>query len=311
MRELVAPGAHVDQVLEALDGAELPEPVCKTLRRALRQALSSEAQAVEEAVERVETVLSLPWRTRAPERFDATHLKRALDHTHGGLEGVKTRLIEVLAASPQTCGPLTVEGPRRGAEAETQAAALVVRPGRPRAEVPVPCLAGARGTGKTSLAVAVAQALGRPHVRIWLGKGNPESLIRGVKNGVTGRIVDGLCEAGVDNPVFVLEGLDRVESEAAEALLDVLDPARRPAFRDEYPPGPVRPVPGRVDRDGGRSGRDTGGGTQADRGDRDAGVHRGGEAGHRAAVPAEAPVRRVRTHGGDVPVARAGGGDGK
>ena len=234
VRELVAPGAHVDQVLEALDGAELPEPVCKTLRRALRQALASEAQAVEEAVERAETVLSLPWRTRAPERFDATHLKRALDRTHGGLEGVKTRLIEVLAASPQTRGPLTVEGPRRGAEAETQAAALVVRPGRPRAEAPVPCLAGARGTGKTSLAVAVAQALGLPHVRIWLGKGNPESLIRGVENGVTGRIVDGLCEAGVDNPVFVLEGLDRVESEAAEALLDVLDPARRPAFRDEY-----------------------------------------------------------------------------
>ena len=148
VRELVAPGAHVDQVLEALDGAELPEPVCKTLRRALRQALASEAQAVEEAVERAETVLSLPWRTRAPERFDATHLKRALDRTHGGLEGVKTRLIEVLAASPQTRGPLTVEGPRRGAEAETQAAALVVRPGRPRAEAPVPCLAGARGTGK-------------------------------------------------------------------------------------------------------------------------------------------------------------------
>ena len=131
VRGLVAPAAHVDQVLEALDGAELPEAVCKTLRRALRQALASEAQAVEEAVERAETVLSLPWRTHAPERFDAAHLKRALDHTHGGLGGVKTCLIEVLAASPQTRGPLTVEGPRRAAEAETQAAARVVRPGRP------------------------------------------------------------------------------------------------------------------------------------------------------------------------------------
>ena len=234
VRALVAPGARIDAVLGALAGDALPHAVCRTLQRALGQALASETAGVEEALDRAERVLSLPWRTRAPEGFDAAHLKRALDQTHGGLDAVKTRLIEVLAACPQTVGPLTVEGPRRAVEAETQAAVLVVRPGRQRAEAPVPCLAGARGTGKKSLAVAVAQALGRPHVRVRLGKGNAGSLIRGVENGVTGRIVEGLREAGANNPVFVLEELDRVKPENAEALLDVLDPARRPAFRDEY-----------------------------------------------------------------------------
>ncbi len=83
--------------------------------------------------------------------------------------------------------------------------------------------------------MAVAHALGRPHVRVRLGEGNPERLIRGVEKRATRRIVDGLREAGVNNAVFILEGLDRVESEATEALLDVLDPARRTAFRDDYP----------------------------------------------------------------------------
>ena len=180
-------------------------------------------------------VLALPWRTREPERFDPAHVAQALDRTHGGLERVKTRLLQVLAACPQTRGPLTVEGVRRNRGAETdRPPALVVRPGPARTPTPVPCLAGPSGTGKTSLAVAVAEALGRTHVRVPLGKGNAECLIRGVENGVTGRIVEGLHEAGVGNPVFILEELDRVASDAADALLDVLDPGRRSAFRDEY-----------------------------------------------------------------------------
>ena len=191
--------------------------------------------AVDEALDRAEMVLALPWRTREPERFDPAHVAQALDRTHGGLERVKTRLLQVLAACPQTRGPLTVEGVRRNRGAETdRPPALVVRPGPARTPTPVPCLAGPSGTGKTSLAVAVAEALGRTHVRVALGKGNAECLIRGVENGVTGRIVEGLHEAGVGNPVFILEELDRVASDAADALLDVLDPARRSAFRDEY-----------------------------------------------------------------------------
>ena len=234
VRALAAPGARLEQVLDALEAAELPCPASETLRRSVR-ALGSDAAAVDEALDRAEMVLALPWRTREPERFDPAYVAQALDRTHGGLERVKTRLLQVLAACPQTRGPLTVEGVRRNRGAETdRPPALVVRPGPARTPTPVPCLAGPSGTGKTSLAVAVAEALGRTHVRVPLGKGNAECLIRGVENGVTGRIVEGLHEAGVGNPVFILEELDRVASDAADALLDVLDPGRRSAFLDEY-----------------------------------------------------------------------------
>ena len=234
VRALVTPGARLDQVLATVDAAGLPGPVRQTLRRNVRQALASEAQAVDEALDRAETVLSLPWRTCEPQRFDPDHLKQALDRTHGGLEPVKTRILQVLAACPQTRGLLTVEGPRGGRGAETDACALAVRPGPPEAPGSVLCLAGRPGTGKQSLAVAVARALGRSHVRVTLGDHNTERLLRGVEGDAAGRIVAGLREAGVNNPVFILEAVDQVEQEAAEALLGVLDPGRRTAFRDAY-----------------------------------------------------------------------------
>ena len=234
VRALVSPGARLDQVLGALEAAELPRPVCGTLRRKVR-ALASEAAEVEEALDRAEMVLALPWRTRTPERFDAAQVAQALDRSHGALERVKTRLVQVLAACPPTRGPLTVERPGRRRGAETDAPpALVVRPGLPRTPTPIPCLAGPPGTGKTTLAVAVAEALGRTHVRVPVGEGNVEHLIRGREGAAAGRIIQGLRHAGVNNPVFILEDLDRVASEAADALADVLDPARRTAFRDEY-----------------------------------------------------------------------------
>ena len=115
-----APGGRrrcgrLDQVLGALEDAGLPGPVRQTLRREVGQALASESEAVAEALDRAAMVLALPWRTREPERFDPDQAAWAPHDTHGGLERVKTRIIEVLAACPQTRGQLTVEGPRPGA----------------------------------------------------------------------------------------------------------------------------------------------------------------------------------------------------
>ena len=235
VRALDAPGAHVDQALATLDDAGLPTAVRQTLRRQVREALASRSDAVGEALDRAEKALALPWRASEPQGFDPQRLQRALNHSHGALAQVKTRIRDVLAACPQTRALLTVERPDRGPAAATGASfALAVRPGPPEAPGSVLCLAGPAGTGKSSLAEAVARALGRTHVRATLEGANPERLIRGSEGGAAGRIVEGLCEAGVSNPVFILEAVDRVEPDAAGALLYLLDPARRTAFRDAY-----------------------------------------------------------------------------
>ena len=235
VRALAAPGTQVDQALATLDDAGLPAAVRQTLRRQVREALDSRSDAVREALGRAEKALALPWRTSESQGFDPQRLQRALNHSHGALAQVKTRIRDVLAACPQTRALLTVERPGRGPTAAAGAPpALAVRPGPPEAPGSVLCLAGPKGTGKSSLAEAVARALGRTHVRATLEGPDAERLVRGSAGGAAGRIVEGLCEAGVNNPVFILEAVDRVEPDAAGALLYLLDPARRTAFRDAY-----------------------------------------------------------------------------
>ena len=232
LRALGAPDTRLEQVLEALGRVDLPGGVCETLRRELRRALA--ARTVGKVVDRAQRVLRLPWCRRSPARWDAAGVSLALERAHGGHGWARARLIEALAACPQSSGLLTVEGARdgRGVAAAGAPLALVVRPAA--AAAPVPCLAGPPGTGKTSLAAAAAAALGRARVQVMLGGQDAERLLHGVEDGVTGRIVEGLCETGVNNLVFILEGIDRVDDEAAGVLLDVLDPQRRRAFRDAY-----------------------------------------------------------------------------
>ena len=232
VRALAAPGPRVDRVLAALDDGVLPGIVQEVLRRTLQESLASGGAAVEPALDRAAMAVDLPWRTQAPARFDRVRLREVLDRTHAGLDRVKGRLVEVLAASRGTGGLLTVESPSRVA-ADGVPSALVVRPRAPRTPARIPCLAGPAGTGRRSLSAAVAEALGRPHVRATLD-GDASARIRGNEDAGPGCIVEGLLEAGARNPVFLLEAIDQVEPDAAEALLDVLDPERGKRFRDQY-----------------------------------------------------------------------------
>ena len=235
VRAAFAPGTRIAEALRSLEGAGLPPAVRNPLWRDVVRALGSPPQALDAVLERVELALSLPWRTRVPERFDRAAAAQALDRAHGGHARAKARLLEALTACPHVCGPLTVEGRRGGGEPETGAPLpLVMRPDPPGEPAPVPCLAGPRGTGKTSLTVAAAAALGRPRVRVPLGGGDAERWLRGRRGDAPGDIVRGLLGTGVRNPVVILEAVDHVDGEKADALLDVLDPARRATFRDDY-----------------------------------------------------------------------------
>ena len=233
VRALAAPGPRVDRALAALESGELPADVHAMLRHALEQAHASGVEAVEKALDRIATAVALPWRAHAPARFDPVRLRQGLDRTHAGLDRVKGLLVEALATS-LAGGLLTVEAPPRRGGAANTTRALFVRPRPPRASGRVACLAGPRGTGRTSLALAAAEALGRPHVRVTLGKDDTTQRVRGHEDEGPGCILRGLREAGGRNPVFVIEEIDQAGPDLAEALRDVLDPVQGLAFEDRY-----------------------------------------------------------------------------
>ena len=175
----------------------------------------------------------LPWRTSHPQWFDRDHAMRVLNRTHGALEAVKARIVEHLAASPQSSDLLTVEicCSCRGSNPDPRFA-LVVRSGS-TAAARVLCLAGARGTGRMSLTVSIAEALGRAHVGMSLKGGDPSSMIFGDAAG-PGRVIRSLARVQVKNPIFVLDALDAVDDDGAEPLLALLDPSLRTTFKDEF-----------------------------------------------------------------------------
>lgn len=167
----------------------------------------------------IETLLELPWKKASKDNHDLKHAKAILEEDHYGLEQVKDRVLEYLAVRTLT--------------KESGGSIL--------------CLVGPPGTGKTSIARSVARALGKQYVRISLGGVRDEAEIRGHRKtyvgAMPGRLVDGLKQAGVTNPLMLLDEIDKVSSDykgdTSSALLEVLDGEQNVHFRDHYVEVPI------------------------------------------------------------------------
>ena len=210
--------------------AELSPAARKLVTRELTKLRQAPPMSPEIAVIRglLDTVLELPWGRLAPADVDVPGVARHLERTHYGLRDVKDRILEYLAVCRMRTDAAHAAGVA-AADAADQPATIL-------------CLAGPPGTGKSSVAQSIADALGRPFVRVALGGVRDEAEVRGHRRtyigAMPGRIVGGLVKAGVDNPVMLLDELDKLDSDwrgnPAAALMEVLDPAHNHAFRDNY-----------------------------------------------------------------------------
>ena len=212
----------------------LSRPARKLVERELRKLRQASPMSPEVAVIRglLDTLVELPWGRVAAADVDVAAVSRHLERTHCGLTDVKDRILEYLAV----CRMRTEAHAAGGRGAGSAASAGADQPAT------ILCLAGPPGTGKSSVAQSIADALGRPFVRIALGGVRDEAEIRGHRRtyvgAMPGRIVEGLAKAGVDNPVMLLDELDKLDSDwrgnPAAALMEVLDPAHNHSFRDNY-----------------------------------------------------------------------------
>lgn len=234
---LFSPGAQLGEAVGALDGAGLPRSVHEELSDELIRKFGSGAKVARDQSDRIRVLLDLPWTKCDPQRFDLAHVTRVLHGTHAVLDGVKARILRFLRSCPQARDLLTFEGPCSCRRPETDGLpALVVRPEAAQRQASVLCLAGPQGTGKTSLAQSIAQALGRTSVSVSLDGEATKRQICGAYRGAPGGVVNGLLEAKVNNPVFILEAIDELDDsdEDTGPLLGLLDPSKRTEFRDAY-----------------------------------------------------------------------------
>lgn len=215
------PLSDADEYQKKLDSTKADKEVKEKLHKEIERFRTMPAGSQEANVLRtyIETLLELPWKKVSKDNDDIKHAEKILNDDHYGLEKVKERILEYLAVRTLT---------KKGTS-------------------PIICLVGPPGTGKTSIARSVARALNKKYVRISLGGVRDEAEIRGHRKtyvgAMPGRIVEGMRQAGVSNPLMLLDEIDKVSSDykgdTSSALLEVLDGEQNVKFRDHYTELPI------------------------------------------------------------------------
>jgi len=209
-------GSDADHFAEELKKLKAPREVKQKIEKEIARFKNVGNNSSESAVIRgyIETLLELPWDKASKDSADLKRAEEILDEDHYGMEKVKERVLEFLAVRTLT---------KKGAS-------------------PIICLAGPPGTGKTSIARSIARALNKKYVRISLGGVRDEAEIRGHRRtyvgAMPGRIAAGMKQAGVKNPLMLLDEVDKVsgdyKGDTASALLEVLDSEQNSRFQDHY-----------------------------------------------------------------------------
>jgi ATP-dependent Lon protease len=208
--------SEVADLRKRFDEADLPVDVRKEANRELRRLERLQPAAPDFQVIRtyLDLLLELPWQKHEEQPIDLANARQVLDTDHYGLEDIKERILEHLAVLKLN----------------------------PTATAPILCLVGPPGVGKTSLGQSVAKALGRKFERLSLGGMHDEAELRGHRRtyigAMPGRILQALRRAGADNPVLMLDEVDKLgrdfRGDPASALMEILDPAQNSTFRDNY-----------------------------------------------------------------------------